>query len=248
MTTNKRVRRGPDAGPQTVEQEVSLRLYLEALRCGLVPHRGLEERVGTLTPSIGHPSLASIIYHSPCHAYVLGSARVPRPDPGIVSSTCLVELHKHRAWTHHSTTDLYIDYMDSRGSPQRPPLPPHSPTSSPLGRHFRLVIFSKRCEPAWVRAAKGTRACLLCQDYLSVSVKGYDSSWPVLAYRVIRICALLPCCFPKDIDSRHSRNIIVDAVKKVCLKQVQATGIAVEFIPRFLVVFVLGRGRRSSMS
>lgn len=82
-----------------------------------------------------------------------------------------------------------------------------------------------------------------CQDYLSVSglrlvVGGRCSSGnPEMRYP--------PLLFPEDIDSRHSRNIIVDAVQRVCLKQVQATGIAVEIIPRLSRCFLVLEGGQS---
>lgn len=69
---------------------ILMRLCVEALRRGLVPHRGARREGGHLdvldrSTCICCPS--SIIYH-----LYSAPARVPGPDPGIISSTCLVRI------------------------------------------------------------------------------------------------------------------------------------------------------------
>lgn len=80
----------------------------------------------------------------------------------------------------------------------------------------------------------------------------YESSCAVVAHRVIRSRAFSLVVSQEDIDSRHSRNMIVDAVDGCVLNKSKPRGSPLRLSLVSLVSLVVfcfrERGRRSSMS
>lgn len=134
-----------------------------------------------------------------------------------------------------------------------PPLPSHTPPYTPWAVSSELSLSRSavsRRDATHCRAGRGVRAA---QANSGLSAWSASRLRLVLAGHCLSgnpaTCFPLPCCFPKDNDSRHSRNITVDAVEEHVLNKSKPRGSPLKFIPRFLVVFCFReRERRSSTS